>query len=169
MNLSKSLKDKIVTITESSIMSADWHGYQAFCMNAGLNEIQSINYSARSKHSFVVLLLSTAEGYGSLNNGTNSIIAILETVRSQVGLEKQLQCTKLINEVSEELKLGLKDTYVLQEPIISNTSISINYSQKVVTLSITFDNDIDREGILNLLRGNTPNIIEYSVTERYVL
>ena len=78
----------------------DSHSQQAFLNSVGLDEkLQNQLNVNQPPLQFINLLVSICAKYGTLQDGRDALIAVLESAKTYVGQDKKKYCSKLIEEL----------------------------------------------------------------------
>ncbi|PID58769.1 hypothetical protein CSB45_01865 [candidate division KSB3 bacterium] len=108
--LSYLLRKRIVDFLVSLPGINDTEKQQALLQRAGLdrNLVSQLRFNAASGQ-FFQLLVSTAWQYGRLEDGREALVAVLQAAKDSVGLDKQVDCERLIRELSAPVQQPQQD------------------------------------------------------------
>lgn len=103
--LSVSLQERIINFLVSIPNISKGAFQQALVYNAGLDRaVQSQTNFGLPAHIFVPLLISMLNSYGTLEDGRNPIIAVLESAKRYVGNSRKKDCDLLIKDLQDSQK-----------------------------------------------------------------
>ena len=103
MKLSVKLQKDIVEFLKSIPALYDADSQRAFLYDAGIDkQLQEQIPFGKPRAQFILLLVSMIQDYGTLSDGRNTIIAILETAKNYVGQDRQIYCDSLLQNLKKE-------------------------------------------------------------------